>query len=213
MNTTETATQIRVGVVEPDPLVREGLCLSLNTHVGIRVLECVASVEALIATPGTLDAVLFACRYPSDIFGEGLTLDYWRLRLPDIRIIVLTQTRARAPIATLIDAGIDGYAVRNAAAGAELARIVRGEQRLCALASEIFANSASEANLTNREIQVARVLQMAKAKSRKTLAALLNIRYHTLNVHIRNIALKLDVTNEVMLIKRCVELGVLADEA
>ncbi len=208
----QTKTQVKLAIVEPDPLVREGLCLTLGAQPGIDVGQCVASPDDIATGAGDTNAILFSCRYPSDIFGEGLMLEYSRLRYPGIRLIVLTYARARAPIALMAAAGIDGYVIRHAAGVVELARVIRGEQRFCALSTEILRNAAPEQNLTLREMQIAQALHTAGDLTRRVLAQRLQISKHTFNVHVRNILQKVEAVNERQLIDRCVELGWLADK-
>ncbi|NJM40119.1 MAG: response regulator transcription factor [Anaerolineae bacterium] len=88
---------IRIGLVEADALSRESLSLMLNTQEDMQVVSAFDSPEQACAAEGRIAQVLFSCRYPSDVFGDGLTLDYWRMRLLGVRIVVLTQTCARAP--------------------------------------------------------------------------------------------------------------------
>ncbi len=206
---------IRIGLVEADAFSRESLSLMLNAQVDLRVVMARDSPERVCASDQDLDILLFSCRYPSDVFGEGLTLDYWRMRFLSTRLVVLAQTRARAPIAALAEAGVDGYAIRSTLRTNTLVALIRdafaGHQSMCAAAQTILKNTKREADLTIREMQVMRLLHEHGNVSRKSLAQQLGMSYHTFNVHVRNISEKLEVFGENALVKRCVELGWLAD--
>jgi DNA-binding NarL/FixJ family response regulator len=206
---------IRIGLVEADAFNRESLSLVLNTQADLRVVMERDSPERVYASDQDLDILLFSCRYPSEVFGEGLTLDYWRMRFLSTRLVVLAQTRARAPIAALAEAGVDGYAIRSSLCTNSLVTLLRdafaGHQSFCVAAQNILKNTKREVDLTTREMQVMRLLHECGHASRKSLAQQLGMSYHTFNVHVRNISEKLETFGENALVKRCVELGWLAD--
>lgn len=206
---------IQVGLVEANALSRESLALTLAAQPGFKVSLSVASADEISVKHQLLDVLLFSCRYPSDVFGEGLTLDYWRMRLPGTRIAVLTQTQARAPISTMMAEGIDAYAIHGRVATQQLMEVLRtsctGIQAFCRTAQTILAQGKAEAQLTLREMQVMRMLHEHPQLSRKQMAARLQLSYHTLNVHMRNISEKLEVFGENAMVRRCIELGWLAE--
>ena len=206
---------LRMGLVEASALNRETLSLALSAQPGIEVKLSVGSPDDVSCRREPLDLVLFSCRYPSDIFGEGLTLDYWRLRLLGARIAVLTQTRARAPISTMIEAGVDAYAIQGSIGTLGLVDVLHaayaGTQALCPVAQDIITNAKEEAHLTLREMQVMRMLHEHSHLSRKQMAGRLQMSYHTMNVHVRNISEKLEVFGVNAMIRCCVELGWLGE--
>jgi DNA-binding NarL/FixJ family response regulator len=210
-----TVKRIRAGLVEADALSRESLGLMLNAQPALEVVMQTDLPEHICAEDAELDLLIFSCRYPSDVFGEGLTLDYWRTRLPTTRLVVLTQTRARSPLATLAGAGIDGYAIRGSVCSSDLITVLTaasaGQQSLCPASQRILQRGARESDLTMREMQVMRSLHESPKASRKALAHRLGMSYHTFNVHVRNISEKLEVFGENAMVRRCMELGWLAD--
>lgn len=115
---------------------------------------------------------------------------------------MLTVSDARSDLYALIDAGADGYLlkdsepelllehIRAAAAGQNVISeavadylLSRGEQR------------APFAELTERELDV--LQEVARGMSNKQVAAQLHISEETVKVHIRNMLRKLDVRSRV----------------
>lgn len=192
----------RVMIVDDHPLMRRGIkqLLGLDPLFSVAA-EAGSGDEAIaLAQQHAPDVILL------DLNMKGMsgldTLKALRHEGVDARIIVLTVSDARSDLYALIDAGADGYLlkdsepelllehIRAAAAGQNVISeavadylLSRGEQR------------APFAELTERELDV--LQEVARGMSNKQVAAQLHISEETVKVHIRNMLRKLDVRSRV----------------
>jgi len=128
---------------------------------------------------------------------------------PGVRILAVTGVDTDAPILAAARAGAVGYVAKDATEelAAAIRRVHRGEtclppailRRL--LAREVGALDGSAAEpptlLTEREGEIARLV--AKGWSNHTLAEKLNLAENTVRTHLKNIFLKLGISNRVEL--------------
>jgi DNA-binding NarL/FixJ family response regulator len=216
MTTTAEGVQrdcIRIGLVDANKLSREAMCFALANQEDFLVLFAVGHVEELRSKDEPPDVLLICANYPAEVFGEGLALEYWRVRFPQTRFVLLTPCQTRATILALVQEGIDGYAIRNSVGIAELVDVIRmarsGQQALCRQARAILDTPRSESDLTRRELQTVRLLYELGPNNRKQVAHRMEMSERTLNVHVRNICQKLDVSGTIGIIEKCREIGVI----
>jgi DNA-binding NarL/FixJ family response regulator len=213
MNTSTKEDCVRIGLVDVTRLSREAMCFALASQGGMVVVFAVANAEEVQSAGDEIDVLLFNTTYPTDVFGEGLTLDYWRLRFPGARIFMLSPVRTRDTLISLVREGIDGYAIRNSVCMAELVTLLRaahaGRQALCREAQIILNTPRSETDLTRRELQAIRLLHQYGPANRKMVAHRMDMSEKTLNVHIRNICQKLDVSGTLGILEKSRELGLI----
>lgn len=204
---------VRIGLVDVTRLSREAMCFALASHERMVVVFAVANAEEVQSAGNEIDVLLFNMTYPTEVFGEGLTLDYWRLRFPMARIFMLSPARSRETLLSLVKEGIDGYAVRNSVCLAELVTLLRaahaGRQALCRDTQVILNTPRSETDLTRRELQTIRLLHQLGPANRKMVAHRMDMSEKTLNVHIRNICQKLDVSGTLGILEKSREMGLL----
>lgn len=213
MNATIGADCIRIGLVDVMQLSREALCFALASQERMTVMFAVGNAEEVQSAGDEIDVLLFNVTYPTEIFGEGLALDYWRMRFPKAHIVVLSPVRARETILALVREGVDGYAVRNVVCLAELVMVVRkacaGQQALCQTARATINAPRTENDLTRRELQTIRLLHQLGPANRKMVAHRMDMSEKTLNVHIRNICQKLDVSGTLGILEKSREMGLI----
>lgn len=121
----------------------------------------------------------------------------------DSRIIVLTVSDNRNDIYALIDAGADGYLLKDSEPEQLLAKIVQatqGENVYSDIISEYLASRSDGDTdplelLTERELDV--LQEVARGMSNKQVASHLHISEETVKVHIRNMLRKLNVRSRV----------------
>lgn len=120
----------------------------------------------------------------------------------DARILILTVSDAKNDIYTLIDAGADGYLLKDTEPDTlleQIKRIAQGEVILSDSIKNLLLERTHEDNpldsLTDREMGVLR--QIATGLSNKQIAAQLFISEETAKVHIRNLLRKLNVHSRV----------------
>lgn len=120
----------------------------------------------------------------------------------DARIVILTVSDAKNDIFALIDAGADGYLLKDTEPDVllvQLKRIAGGEVVLSDsikdLLLERHASKDPIYSLTDREMDV--LQQIATGLSNKQIAGKLFISEETVKVHIRNLLRKLNVHSRV----------------
>ncbi|MEQ9885610.1 nitrate/nitrite response regulator protein NarP [Pectobacterium zantedeschiae] len=191
----------RVLIVDDHPLMRRGIRQLLATDANFDVIgEASNGMEALsLANRDSPDIILL------DLNMKGLSgLDTLHaLRRDGIcaRVIVLTVSDAPSDIYALMDAGADGYLLKDSAPEHLLDSI-----RSCDAFSEqvrdvlrhriaIKETPSPFTVLTERELDV--LQEVASGLSNKQIAAVLYISEETVKVHIRNMLRKLNVRSRV----------------
>ncbi|CAG74804.1 nitrate/nitrite response regulator [Pectobacterium atrosepticum SCRI1043] len=191
----------RVLIVDDHPLMRRGIRQLLATDAIFDVIgEASNGVEALsLANRDSPDIILL------DLNMKGLSgLDTLHaLRRDGIcaRVIVLTVSDAPSDIYALMDAGADGYLLKDSAPEHLLDSIrssdAFSEQVRDALRHRIAIKETPSpfTVLTERELDV--LQEVASGLSNKQIAAVLYISEETVKVHIRNMLRKLNVRSRV----------------
>jgi len=115
---------------------------------------------------------------------------------------VLTVSDAQSDIFTMVDAGADGYLLKDSEPEILLAQILQASQGEKVFSENVacyLANRQHSADplrqLTERERDV--LQEVARGLSNKEIAAILHISEETVKVHIRNLLRKLDVRSRV----------------
>lgn len=192
----------KVVIVDDHPLMRRGIkqLLALDPAFNV-VAEASNGTEAIaMVLQHEPDVVLL------DLNMKGLsgldTLKALRNEGVDARIIVLTVSDARSDLYALIDAGADGYLLKDSEPEQLLVdiRAAAGGQNIISEAIADYLSSRSEqstpfAELTEREQDV--LQEVARGMSNKQVAVQLHISEETVKVHIRNMLRKLNVRSRV----------------
>ena len=191
-----------VMIVDDHPLMRRGIrqLLELDPTFDV-VAEASSGSEAIaLASRAQPDLILF------DLNMKGLsgldTLKALRNEGVDARIIILTVSDSRSDVYALVDAGADGYLLKDSEPETLLSQIHQA-----ASGKNVFSDTISEylssrteltdpfADLTERELDV--LQEVARGLSNKQIASQLHISEETVKVHIRNLLRKLDVRSRV----------------
>lgn len=189
-------------IVDDHPLMRRGVrqLLALDRRLEV-IAEASNGTEALAeARHQEPDIILL------DLNMKGMsgldTLKALRHEGISSRILVLTVSDARSDIFAMVDAGADGYLLKDSEPEVLLAHILqasRGEKVFSEGVTRYLANRQHSADplrqLTERERDV--LQEVARGLSNKEVAAILHISEETVKVHIRNLLRKLDVRSRV----------------
>lgn len=189
-------------IVDDHPLMRRGVrqLLALEPRLSV-IAEASNGTEALAeARRREPDIILL------DLNMKGLSgLDTLKaLRQDGIhsRILVLTVSDARSDIFAMVDAGADGYLLKDSEPDILLGHILqasRGEKVFSDGVASYLSSRQHSADplrqLTERERDV--LQEVARGLSNKEIAAILHISEETVKVHIRNLLRKLDVRSRV----------------
>lgn len=189
-------------IVDDHPLMRRGVKQLLQLEPTFNIVGEASNGNEAITLAAQLQPDLIVL----DLNMKGLsgldTLKALRNEGIDAHIIILTVSDAKSDIYTLIDAGADGYLLKDSEPEQLLEQI-----RQAAQGNNVFSESVSEylasrdqqkdpfADLTERELDV--LQEVARGMSNKQIANNLHISEETVKVHIRNILRKLDVRSRV----------------
>ena len=189
-------------IVDDHPLMRRGIrqLLALDPRLEV-IAEANNGTEALAeARRQEPDIILL------DLNMKGMsgldTLKALRHEGISSRILVLTVSDARSDIFAMVDAGADGYLLKDSEPEILLGHILqasRGEKVFSEGVASYLDNRQHSADplrqLTERERDV--LQEVARGLSNKEIATILHISEETVKVHIRNLLRKLDVRSRV----------------
>ncbi|MCX7793353.1 MAG: response regulator transcription factor [Thermodesulfovibrionales bacterium] len=211
---------IRVLIADDHSLVREGIIAFLKICDDIEVIgEASDGLEAVEKTENLKpDIVLLDINMPK-LGGLEATLEIKR-KLPDVKILILTQYDDREYIARLLRAGVSGYILKRAA-GSELVNAIRAVKRgelylHPSIAKEIvqgYLNKEkapqedSYEKLTEREKQVLKLI--SEGYTYKEIADMLGISVKTAIAHHTKISEKLNIHTRAGLIKFAIQKGII----
>ncbi|MCL7767903.1 response regulator [Pasteurella multocida] len=194
--------KMKVLIIDDHPLMRRG----------IKQLMELAPNFFLVADAGNgSEGISLALQTQPDLIildlnMKGLsgldTLKALRAEGIDARILILTVSDLKSDIFTLIDAGADGYLLKDTEPDAllsQIQRIAQGEVILSDSIKDALIERQMNADpiysLTDREMDVLRLI--ATGLSNKQIAGQLFISEETVKVHIRNLLRKLNVHSRV----------------
>lgn len=189
-------------IVDDHPLMRRGVrqLLALDPRLEV-IAEANNGTEALAeARRQEPDIILL------DLNMKGMsgldTLKAMRHEGISSRILVLTVSDTRSDIFAMVDAGADGYLLKDSEPEILLGHILqasRGEKVFSEGVASYLDNRQHSADplrqLTERERDV--LQEVARGLSNKEIASILHISEETVKVHIRNLLRKLDVRSRV----------------
>ena len=188
------AEPVRVIVIEEHPVTRIGLLSVLNAERDMMVLGAVADLAdaAAMIDRWSPDTILID---PELTSVDGPTAVRFLLeRAPGIRIVALGQHDGDEEIYRILEAGACGYLFKNAPVREIVAalRDARAGRSCVSLhARERLAERKRWPDLTPREREVLALL--AEGRCNATIAAVLDITYGTVKLHVRAILAKLGV--------------------
>jgi DNA-binding NarL/FixJ family response regulator len=189
-------------LIEDNATFRRTLLRALDNEDGLQCLagfsSCEDALEALDRQPAP-HVVLLDVGLPGMSGLDGIPR--LRERAPHVAIIVLTVFEDEEKIFRAICAGAAGYLLKTAPVD-EIARAIRDalsggapmNGRIARRVLDMFARFAptrGDYGLTARETQILEA--MVKGKTKKEIAALLDLSFHTVDTHLRNIYQKLEV--------------------
>ena len=197
---------IRVLLIEDHKIVREGTRQLLERVSDFAVVgEAADGAEGVrLADALRPDVIVMDVRLP------GLTGIEATKRIkachPHMPILILSAYEDDFYVFPLLDAGANGYLLKTAG-GAELERAIRtvcaGEMALDphiagkvvhrATQKQLYRGEGMYEGLTEREVEVLRAV--ARGQSNREIGEALFISPHTVQVHLRNIFGKLDVSS------------------
>ncbi len=194
---------IRLLIVDDHVVVRKGIQMLLDTEPSIQVVGEAESSQDAIHKAKSLkpDVILMDLVMPQ---GDSLqAIVEIKRSIPTIKVIILTMFHDEAKVNAAVEAGTDGYLLKDADAE-ELVRAIQAVRQgdmpfdphvVHYLITQVAkSKDTSESNpLTKREEEVLRLV--AKGMSTRAVARALYIEEGTARIHIHNILLKLGVSS------------------
>jgi two-component system, NarL family, nitrate/nitrite response regulator NarL len=213
-----TATRLRVVLVDDHALCRNGLTDLLHHRGNVHVVAALGDPELVAATllEHRPDLLVLDLRMPTT---DGLTL-LRRLRAEGCTTpaLILTMSDSEADLGAALRAGVRGYLLKDMEPEDVIASIERAARGELAVAPAMTAKLAHMLqsggkgsdrkglldSLTERERQI--LDHLARGESNKAIARTLDISHDTVKLHVRHILSKLNLSSRV-------EAAVLAVEA
>jgi two-component system NarL family response regulator len=189
-----TSKKIRIMLVDDHPVIRTGLALILNNEPDMTVVAQAGSGD---------EAITLYWQHRPDITLMDLkmngvngvqTVTKIRSQSPIAKLIILTSYDRDEDIYQSIRAGAMGYLVKDAPSEQilnALREVSRGKKHFPHRITERLAERVTMPDLSDREIEVLRLL--AIGKSNKEIAEQMFLALGTVKYHINNILTKLEV--------------------
>jgi DNA-binding NarL/FixJ family response regulator len=202
--------QIRILSVEDHPVFREGLATIISSQPDmVLVSQAANGVEAIAQFRAHQpDVTLMDLQLPG-INGTDALISI-RGEFPDARIVILTTSDGDAEISRALRAGAFGYALKSMPKN-DLLSMIRsvhsGRRHVPAEVASRLAEHLGGENLTNRELEVLRLIQ--DGRRNKQIADELAISETTVNFHIKNIVGKLGANDRTHAVTIAVRRGML----
>lgn len=200
--TVQQEDKCNILIVDDHPLMRRGVRQLLELEPSFNIVAEASNGNEAVTYAGQMHPDLILL----DLNMKGLsgldTLKALRNEGIDARIIVLTVSDARSDIYALLDAGADGYLLKDSEPELLLEKIrqaAQGENVFSDIIVEYLATRDNQSDpfesLTERELDV--LQEVARGMSNKQIASHLHISEETVKVHIRNMLRKLNVRSRV----------------
>lgn len=203
----------RVAIVDDHPMVAEGIQAILESYDDINVVGTCGSGQEILDRAASLsaDVILLDLNMPGM---NGLTATELLLEThAQTRILILSMHDSPEYISTALSHGAMGYVLKDVPSEeikTAIDTVMTGQRYLCTGAKGSLVpeeGSETRASLTEREQTV--LLQLAKGRSNKEVAAALNISVRTVETHRKNIKSKLGISSTAGLTRYAMEHGVL----
>lgn len=228
MSTSLSSPVITVVSIDDHALVRQGIRSLLDAADGIRLVgegSAGEEIEGLVAKLRP-DILLLDLGLPTHTDPEQRQpgerypiLDAIRRlteRYPATRILVLSQYDDSGLVRATLDAGVQGYLLKDDALSSHLQSVIRAVH-----AGDVFFSASINARLTAeqdageeplltpRQVEILTALAVDPHLPRSGIAARLGISEHTLTYHLRLIFARLDVTNLTAAVMKAIQLDLL----
>jgi DNA-binding NarL/FixJ family response regulator len=207
----EKSNPIRILIADDHPVVCAGLAALINRRSDMTVVGEANNGKQAVALfqQHQPDIALIDLRMPEM---DGVNAIRAILKQsPTARIIVLTTYDGDEDIYRALQAGAQGYVLKDTARHELLASIravYQGETSVSpAMAGKLAAYPRRNADLTSRELDVLRFL--GEGKSNKEIGAALSISEGTVKLHVNSILAKLDVSSRTEAVSVALKRGIL----
>lgn len=222
MNEVQRAMPIRLLLVDDHAMVRQGLSLALGLQPDMEVVGQAGNGALGVELAAQLrpDVLLLDLNMP-DLDGIEV-LQRVRRVAPETRVLILSGIHADARVFATVEAGVDGYIVKDATT-AELLNAIRsvagGDAYFHPMITRTLTNylrgpaaapAASQPRLTGRELDVLQL--MATSATNRAIAEKLHVSEETVRTHVKSILRKLDQPNRTQAVLEGLRSGLISVE-
>jgi len=210
---------IRILLVDDHAMVRQGLSMALNLQPDFTVVgEAGNGADGVVLAQKLQPDVLLLDLNMPDMDGIEVMQQVRRLSSPT-RVLILSGIHADARVYATVEAGVDGYIVKDATT-AELVRAIRSvaagdayfhpliTRALIDYSRVLAQPAAMRAQLTARELSVLQL--MATSATNRAIAEQLGVGEETVRTHVKNILRKLDQSNRTQAVFEGVRRGLIS---
>ena len=206
----ESSQRIRILAVDDHPLMREGIIGIISSQPDLELVGEAATGREAVLQFRTVqpDVTLMDLQMP-DMSGIDAICTI-RASYPDARIIVLTTYGGDVLAQRALRAGARAYVLKSQVRNdlPDLIRAVHaGHKRVQAEVAESMARHMTDSALTQREVEVLRLI--AQGNSNKSVGAALSINEDTVKGHVKNILAKLDAKDRTHAVTIGTQRGIL----
>ncbi len=212
-------------IVEDHPGYREVITRALKGQPDMKLISKFGTAEIALrglessSTNDTPDLVLLDLNLPGM---SGLdAISWFKKYLPEIKIIILTQSNQEADILSAISQGAEGYLLKSStiAQVREAIRVVMaGGSSLDPDVARFILNTfegkapvtTSDSDLSERELDILTLIGEGLVK--KEIASRLGISTDTVSYHVKHIYSKLNVPNAPAAVSKAYRKGILPSE-
>lgn len=207
-------TLIHILIADDHPMMRTALHSLISSEPGMVVVGEARDGEAVVRMFQELrpDVTLMDLNMPKQ---HGLEAIRQILDMhPEARIIILTNSDTSDDIQLGYAAGAKGYLVKDTPQ-VQLLEVIRtvhrgGKYIPHALAARITSRETTKP-LSERELQILRLVMTGK--NNLAIGHQLGISESTVKTHLKNILLKLDVSDRTQAVRKALQLGILRIES
>jgi DNA-binding NarL/FixJ family response regulator len=203
------ANKIRIMVVDDQAVVRQGFVSLIKTVPDMEIVGEGSNGQEAVDLFRRLrpDITLMDLRMPGVSGAEAIT--QIRAESPGARIIVLTTFDGDEDIYRAVQAGAQGYLLKDMffeELEAAIRKVHAGARLIPGSVAERLAARMSSSELTGRELEVLR--QIVDGKSNREIGNVLNISEATVKSHINNILSKLGVSDRTQAATTALQRGI-----
>jgi two-component system NarL family response regulator len=203
------ANKIRIMVIDDQAVVRQGFVSLIKTVPDMEIVGEGSNGQEAVALFRQLrpDITLMDLRMPELSGAEAIK--QIRVEFPAARIIVLTTFDGDEDIYRAVQAGAQGYLLKDMffeELEAAIRKVHAGARLIPGSVAERLAARMSSSELTGRELEVLR--HIVDGKSNKEIGNTLNISEATVKSHINNILSKLGVSDRTQAATTALQRGI-----
>lgn len=212
-------------LVEDNEEYRDVIQFAIRREEDLEMFSQFGTAEMAISSIGKIRSKLFPQVILLDLRLPGLSgleaIPFLKDRLPDVKIIVLSQSCAESDVVRAIALGASGYLLKSSTVQQvteAIRNVVAGGASLDPSVAQYIIKSLREKPMrlstkklvSDREYQVLELL--AEGLQKRQIAEKLDICYPTVDAHVRHIYEKLDVKNAPSAVRTAYRMGIFSSD-